>query len=511
MMVLMRSRFAQLEQAPSGDRVLTDRGLRAALLRTPPGPAPRRCRTVPLTRCGALCLLLVVCLVPALSAAPPNIIFIMADDLGYGDLGCFGQRRIQTPQIDRLARQGIRFTDFYAGSTVCAPSRCVLMTGYHTGHAFIRGNGKDNLRPSDVTVAEVLKPAGYATGLIGKWGLGHEDSSGLPTRQGFDLFYGYLDQHHAHNYYPSFLVRNESRVALNNVVPREGKFGQGVASKKVDYSHDLITREALAFVDRHHDRPFFLYWSLTIPHANNEARAKGMEVPDYGIYRDRAWPEPQKGHAAMITRMDSDVGRLLARLEHHGIADNTVVFFTSDNGPHREGGNDPDFQDSNGPLRGIKRDLTEGGIRVPMIVRWPGKTRAGVTSDFVGGFQDIMPTLAALADSQRHVPDDIDGISFAPTLSGDAASQPQHDFLYWAFYERRGARALRSGRWKAVQQPIRAAVRLYDLKNDLGEQADVAAEHPQRVAELVRLMDGADTPTTRWQFPGAVRKKATSN
>lgn len=498
MMVSLRSRFTpfaqalSVAQALSARRVLPASGRRTALL-------------------GPICLLLLGCLLPALHAAPPNIIFIMADDLGYGDLGCFGQRRIQTPQIDRLARQGMRFTDFYAGSTVCAPSRCVLMTGYHTGHAFIRGNGKDNLRPSDVTVAEVLKPAGYATGLIGKWGLGHEGSSGLPTRQGFDLFYGYLDQHHAHNYYPSFLVRNESRVALNNVVPREGKFGQGVASKKVDYSHDLITREALAFVDRHHDRPFFLYWSLTIPHANNEARAKGMEVPDYGIYSDRAWPEPQKGHAAMITRMDSDVGRLLARLEHHGIADNTVIFFTSDNGPHREGGNDPDFQDSNGPLRGIKRDLTEGGIRVPMIVRWPGKTRAGVTSDFVGGFQDIMPTLADLADTQAQVPDDIDGISFAPTLSGDAASQPEHDFLYWAFYERRGARALRRGHWKAVQQPIRAAVRLYDLKNDLGEQVDVSAAHPQRVAELVRLMDGADTPTRRWKFPGAVRKKATAN
>ena len=322
MMVSLRSRFTPFAPALSGRRVL---------------PASRR-RTALL---GPICLLLLGCLLPALRAAPPNIIFIMADDLGYGDLGCFGQRRIQTPQIDRLARQGMRFTDFYAGSTVCAPSRCVLMTGYHTGHAFIRGNGKDNLRPSDVTVAEVLKPAGYATGLIGKWGLGHEGSSGLPTRQGFDQFYGYLDQHHAHNYYPSFLVRNESRVALNNVVPREGKFGQGVASKKVDYSHDLITREALAFVDRHHDRPFFLYWSLTIPHANNEARAKGMEVPDYGIYSDRAWPEPQKGHAAMITRMDSDVGRLLARLEHHGIADNTVIFFTSDNGPHREGGRIP--------------------------------------------------------------------------------------------------------------------------------------------------------------------------
>ena len=465
-----------------------------------------RAASLALRRSVGLTLMVSLSLTLGLRAAPPNFIFIMADDLGYGDLGCFGQRRIQTPQIDRLAREGMRFTDFYAGSTVCAPSRCVLMTGYHTGHAFIRGNGKDNLRPADVTVAEVLKPAGYATGLIGKWGLGHEGSSGLPTRQGFDVFFGYLDQHHAHNYYPSFLVRNGARVALQNVVPREGKFGQGVAAQKIEYSHDLIAHEALEFVDRHHDRPFFLFWSLTIPHANNEARGKGMEVPDYGIYADRDWPEPQKGHAAMITRMDTDVGRLLARLDRYAIADNTVVFFTSDNGPHREGGNDPDFQNSNGPLRGIKRDLTEGGIRVPLIVRWPGTIRAGGSTDFVGGFQDVMPTLAALAGTSGRVPDDIDGISFAPTLSGQDP-QPQHDFLYWAFYERRGARAVRSGHWKAVQQPIRSAVRLYDLKRDLGEQTDLAAAHPERVEELTRLMDRADTPSPRWRFPGASRKK----
>ena len=472
------------------------------------GGGPRRLAVWPdgrLLICAAL--LVSLSFFSPLRAAPPNVIFIMADDLGYGDLGCYGQRRIQTPQIDRLARDGMRFTDFYAGSTVCAPSRCVLMTGYHTGHAFIRGNGKDNLRPADVTVAEVLKPADYATGLIGKWGLGHEGSSGLPTRQGFDVFYGYLDQHHAHNYYPSFLVRNEVRVALQNVVPREGKFGQGVATRKVDYSHDLIARQALEFVDRHHDRPFFLVWSLTIPHANNEARGKGMEVPDHGIYADRDWPEPQKGHAAMITRMDTDVGRLLARLERYGIADHTVVFFTSDNGPHREGGNDPDFQDSNGPLRGIKRDLTEGGIRVPLIVRWPGTIQPGASSDFVGGFQDIMPTLAELAGTRASVPPDIDGISLVPTLSGQSDRQPQHESLYWAFYERRGARALRRGHWKAVQQPLRSAVRLYDLQRDLGEQTDLASAHPQRVEALTRLMDQAETPSPRWRFPGTNQKK----
>ena len=216
---------------------------------------------------------------------PPNIIFIIADDLGYGDLGCYGQKRIKTPNIDRLAREGMRFTDFYAGSTVCAPSRCVLMTGYHTGRAFIRGNGKDNLRPSDVTMAEVLKEAGYATGMFGKWGLGHEGSTGLPTRQGFDTFYGYLDQHHAHNYYPSFLIHNEKRVPLRNVVPKEGKYGQGEASKKVQYSHDLIMDEATKFLDNNKDRQFFLFLPWTIPHANNEAGRRGMEVP--GLRRIR--------------------------------------------------------------------------------------------------------------------------------------------------------------------------------------------------------------------------------
>lgn len=268
----------------------------------------------------------------------PNIIFILADDLGYGDLGCYGQKEIQTPNLDRMAAEGVQFTDFYAGSTVCAPSRCVLMTGLHLGHCYIRGNGKLNLRPSDVTVAEVLKEAGYATGLAGKWGLGHENSTGLPTRQGFDSFFGYLDQHHAHNYYPSFLVRNEERVPLKNVVPKEGIYGQGVATQKVTYSADLIAEEALKFVDAHKDEPFFLYWAATLPHANNEAGKKGMEIPDYGRYADKDWPEPQKGLAAMISRLDSDVGRLLERLKQHGIDENTIVMFSSDNGPHNEGG-----------------------------------------------------------------------------------------------------------------------------------------------------------------------------
>ncbi|MEE2642493.1 MAG: arylsulfatase [Planctomycetota bacterium] len=435
----------------------------------------------------------------------PNIIFIMADDLGYGDLGCYGQKTIQTPNIDRLATEGMQFSDFYAGSTVCAPSRCVLMTGYHTGHCFIRGNGKDNLRPGDVTVAEVLKKAGYATGMFGKWGLGHEGSSGLPTRQGFDQFFGYLDQHHAHNFYPSFLIEDEKRFPLKNVVPNEGQWGQGKASVKKEYSHDLIMERALRFVDQHHEKPFFLYLPITIPHANNEARNEGMEIPDYGIYAERDWPEPQKGHAAMITRMDSDVGLLMNRLKKYGIDENTIVFFTSDNGPHREGGNNPDFQDSNGPLNGIKRALTDGGIRVPMIARWPGQIEAGSRSNHIGAFWDMMPTFAELAGVSDGVPKDTDGISFVPTLRGK--DQRVHQNLFWVFFEQKGARALRKGNWKVVQQPIHSAVRLYDLSQDLGEKVDLAARHPDLVQQLVAEMDSQYVPMKRWQFPKPRAKK----
>ena len=440
-------------------------------------------------------------------AGPPNLVFIMADDLGYGDLGCYGQARIKTPHIDRLAAEGMKFTQFYAGSTVCAPSRCVLMTGYHTGHCFIRGNGKDNLRPDDITVAEVLRPAGYKSGLIGKWGLGHEGSLGVPTKQGFDFFFGYLDQHHAHNYYPAFLLRNETRVPLRNVVPGDGKWGRGVASKKVDYSQDLIADETDSFVRAHADEPFFLYLALTLPHANNQARQEGMEIPSYGEYEKTDWPEPQKGHAAMITRMDSDVGKLVALLEELGIGDNTLVIFTSDNGPHREGGNDPDFQDSNGPLNGIKRSLHEGGIRVPLIARCPNLIEPGTVSDHVGYFCDIMPTFAELAGSSAQCPDNIDGLSFAPTLTGDHDKQKKHDFLYWAFYERGGARAVRFDDWKAIQQPIHTPVRLYNLAKDLGEETDVAAEHIDITQAASQLMDAQYTPSDRWQVPTKKKKK----
>jgi arylsulfatase A-like enzyme len=456
-------------------------------------------------------LLVALCIVSSLSAAgaprKPNVVFILADDLGYGDVGCYGQQRIQTPNIDRLAKEGLRFTDFYAGCTVCAPSRCVLMTGYHTGHAHIRGNaGKEPpevqvLRDGDVTVAEVLKQAGYATALCGKWGLGDEGTIGTPNKQGFDYFFGYFNQGHAHNYYPAYLIQNESRYPLKNLVPGEGRFGVGVATKKVEYSADLITAEALKWVEQHKDGPFFLYYSPTLPHANNEGRDNGMEVPDLGPYANLDWPERQKQHAAMISRMDTDVGRLMELIKTLGIDENTLVFFSSDNGPHCEGGNDPDFNNSNGPLKGIKRDLTEGGIRVPFIARWPGKIQSGV-SHLVGGFQDMMPTLAESAGVSDAVPKDIDGLSILPTLLGESSKQKQHDYLYWTFYERGGGQAIRAGNWKAIQQPMDSAVRLYDLGSDLGEGHDVAAQRPDVVAKLTATMEAAYRPHPNWKMPG---------
>ena len=337
----------------------------------------------------------------------PNIIWIMADDLGYGDLGSFGQKEIRTPHLDRLADEGMKLTDFYAGSTVCAPSRCVLMTGKHTGHAYIRGNrevkpmGQWPLPDATLTVAELLKSAGYSTGLIGKWGLGGPGSEGAPNKQGFDYFFGYLCQRHAHNFYPEYLFRNDQRVYLEgNIVENERLDGAGYATGRVHYSHDLFANDAINFVEENKSKPFFLYYSITIPHANNEGGRKGMEIPSYGIYEEKDWPEPQKGHAAMISLMDSDIGRLIETIKASGIAEKTLVIFTSDNGPHREGGNNPDFNNSNGPLKGIKRNLTEGGIRVPTIAWWPGKIKPGSSSNHIGYFGDLMATAAELSSQK---------------------------------------------------------------------------------------------------------------
>jgi arylsulfatase A-like enzyme len=433
----------------------------------------------------------------------PNIVFIMADDLGYGDVGCYGQKQIRTPNIDRLAREGLRFTDYYAGSTVCAPSRCALMTGFHTGHARVRGNALVPLMPSDVTMAEVLHGAGYFTGIVGKWGLGEADSTGVPNRQGFDSWFGYLNQKHAHNYYPEFLWKNQEKFPLIGNVETNG-----VSTKRAQYSHDLFTTEALRFLDEQQKKPFFLYLAFTIPHANNEAKNEGMEIPSDEPYSDQPWPQPQKNHAAMITRLDTDIGRILDRLQQLGLADNTVVFFTSDNGPHKEGGGDPAFFQSSGPLRGYKRAMYDGGIRVPMIVRWPGHIAAETTTAQISAHWDMLPTMAELAGVAP--PPGLDGISIVPTLLGSSKAgreQSQHEFLYWEFHEGGFKQAVRTEHWKAVRLQPGAALELYDLKTDLGESHDVAAEHADVVGRIDKFLATCRTDSVEFPIRAAAKKK----
>ncbi|MBL8793371.1 MAG: arylsulfatase [Planctomycetia bacterium] len=453
-----------------------------------------------------LLLLVAMLAVPGFAVAadkpagqPPNVILIFTDDLGYGDLGCYGQKRIKTPHVDRMAQEGVRFTQCYAGSTVCAPSRSALMTGQHTGHTLVRGNARVPLRPEEVTVAKVVKSAGYRTGLIGKWGLGEPDSTGIPNLQGFDYFFGYLNQHLAHNYYPDYLWRNQEKVLYSgNVVEKN------VASKRTVYSHDLFTEEALKFVEQEPGKPFFLYLAYTIPHANNEAGKEGMETPSDEPYTKENWPQQQKNHAAMITRMDADVGKLLQKLKDLKLDEKTIVFFTSDNGPHKEGGNDPKFNQSSGALRGIKRDLTEGGIRVPMLARWPGRIPAATVSDQVWAFWDFLPTAAELAVAKS--PAGIDGISMVPALLGEkVAGRPQtnHEFLYWEFHEGGFKQAVRMGDWKLIRQPYgkEPAPQLYNLKDDLGETKDLAAERKDIVARIEAYLKTARTESKDWPVP----------
>lgn len=438
--------------------------------------------------------------------AQPNIVFILADDLGYGDLGCYGQQQIQTPNIDQLARDGVRFTQFYTGCPVCAPARDTLMTGQHTGHTVLRGNAKIDLRPEDTTVAQVLHGANYSTGLLGKWGLGKEGSAGAPRQKGFDYFFGYVDQTMAHNYYPTYLVRNETHVPLRNVVPHPGPYGQGVATEKVDYSADLIAADAIKFVADHRDHRFFLYFAPTLPHANDESKPDGMEVPDYGPYANKSWPSAMKGYAAMVTRLDAEVGRLMAELKRLKLDENTIVFFSSDNGPHAEGGYNPTFFNSSGGLRGKKRDLYEGGIREPMIVRWPGHTHAGTTSNFIGYFPDFVPTAAELAGV---APPKSDGVSFLPAILGQHDNQPRHRFLYWEFYENGSSQAVRWGDWKAVRRPaFTGNIELYNLKSDPDEQHDVAADHANIVAQIRDDMERSHTPSPIWNAPEAKSRKS---
>lgn len=440
----------------------------------------------------------------AAPAEKPNIVFILADDLGVFDLGCYGQQKIRTPNIDKLSAGGMRFTQFYAGSAVCAPSRCVLMTGKHSGHGFVRNNrsvkpeGQWPIPADTVTVAKLLRAKGYATGAAGKWGLGPMDSTGSPLKQGFETFFGYNCQAHAHNFYPSWLWKNDKKIELEG--NSDGDTGK-------TYSHDLMEGEALAFIKANKDKPFFLYLPFTIPHlalqvpedSLNDYKGKWEETP----YRGKAYrphDHPRAAYAAMISRMDRSVGRILEALKQYRLDDNTIVFFSSDNGAiDAYAGTDAKFFGSLGPFRGMKGSLYEGGIRTPFIVSWPGKIKPGTTTQLPGYFADVLPTLCEIAGIEP--PKDIDGVSLTPTLfaKGD---QKKHAFLYWEFPGYGGQQAVRAGDWKAVRQALakgKILTELYDLKGDIEEKNDLAAKHPDIVAKLEKIMKEQHTPSA--DFP----------
>jgi arylsulfatase A len=450
----------------------------------------------------------------------PNIVFILADDLGYGDLSCYGQQKFKTPNIDRLAKEGMLFTQHYCGCTVSAPSRSSLMTGLHSGHTPIRGNkewkpeGQWPLPADSYTIAEMLKSKGYITGAFGKWGLGFVGTEGDPNRQGFDEFYGYNCQSLAHNYYPDHLWHNQEKV----LIPENG--GQN----KWFYSADLIHKAAMGFIDANSDKPFFLYYASTIPHAELVAKEEYMNMfrgkfnPEKSFKGVDSGPTFRKGpygsqseshaaYAAMIMELDDYVGKILIKLKEKNLEKNTIIIFASDNGPHLEGGGDPDYFDSNGALKGYKRDLYEGGIRTPLLVKWPEKIKAGSTSDHISAFWDIMPTLAEIAGA-KPVPAN-DGISFLSTLLGK--TQMQHDYLYWEFHEQGGKQAVRMGNWKAVKRDIdkspQGAIELYDLIKDMGETNNIASANPEMVVKLENIMKQAHTPSKDFPFISETVKK----
>lgn len=408
----------------------------------------------------------------------PNILFILADDLGYGDVGCYGQQKIRTPNIDRLAREGTRMTDAYAGAVVCAPSRSVLMSGLHTGHSPIRANvGTVPIAASDVTLAQVLHDTGYVTGGFGKWGLGDVHSTGVPSRHGFDEFFGYLHQVHAHSYYPDFLWDNEKKVVLN------GK----------QYSADLIAERSFEFLRKNHDRPFFLYACTTLPHAK-------FEIPSVAPYEKEPWTQGQKTYAAMVTRLDSHIGKLLGLLREYNLERDTLVIFTSDNGAHSGGDKGFEFFRSNGVLRGEKGQLYEGGIREPMVARWPGRIPAGRTCSYPLAFCDMLPTLAEVAGAKT--PKGLDGISVLPVFEN--RGEPKREFLYWEsnlFEAKTGkprpdrfGQAVRMGNWKAIRPSPAAAIELYDLSKDISETKNLAAANPQIVERASKIFASQHTP-----------------
>lgn len=483
-----------------------------------------------------LILLFSLLLTFGVQARRPNIVFIIADDLGYGDLGCYGQQKIRTPNLDRMAAEGVRFTQHYSGNAVCAPSRCVLMTGLHPGHAFIRDNrqmaganeqsrradqpaveGQHPVPAETVLIPELLKPLGYASGGFGKWGLGGPGSSGDPLRQGFDRWFGYNSQSVAHNFYPTYLWDDDRTLSLDNPpFPAHDRLQPGEDPAKPesyrrfqgrDYSADRIAEQALKFARDHRDEPFFLFWPTTVPHL-------ALQVPDdslaeyAGLWDDPPYPggngyiphfKPRAAYAAMITRMDREIGRLMRLIAELGLDEDTIFVFTSDNGPlyDRLGGTDCEFFNSHGGLRGRKGSLHEGGVRVPAIVRWKGRIRPAV-SDRVTGFEDWLPTLLELAGAAERIPAGLDGLSFAPTLRGEA--QPERPFLYREFPGYGGQQCVRVGPWKGVRQNLQprgkkkaakagaSKLELYHLVDDPAESRDVAAEHPEIVAQLQAIL-----------------------
>jgi len=440
-------------------------------------------------------------------AKKPNIIYILADDLGHAELGCYGQKKIKTPNLDKMAAQGLRFTQHYAGNAVCAPSRCVLMTGLHSGHAQIRNNsemkpdGQQPIAKDTTTIARLLQMAGYVTGMIGKWGLGMHDSTGDPQKQGFDHFFGYYCQRHAHNHYPTFLWRNAEKV------PLDGNPGKATGKQ---YSHDLFEKEALDFIKKNKDKSFFLYLPFIISHValqvpdDSLAEYKGLwdDPPYKGGKGYQLHDHPRAAYAAMVTRLDRTVGRILDLLRELGIDDDTIVIFSSDNGPTHEGvgGSDSVFFLSAGRLRGFKGSLFEGGVRVPMLVRWPGRTMPGRTTDLISGFQDVLPTLCDVAGTKA--PKDIDGISMLPTILGKG-DQKKHDFLYWEFPGYGGQQAVRMGDWKAVRQNMHKGntqIQLFNLASDESEKTDVANQNPAIVERALRIMREQHTPSKLFPF-----------
>lgn len=477
-----------------------------------------RCFLINMTRL-IVCLLLITSY-PLRAQSPkatrPNIVFILADDLGFGDVGINGQNLIKTPTLDRMAAEGMQFRQFYAGTSVCAPSRSSLMTGQHTGHTYIRGNksvlpeGQQPIADSVVTLAELLKKAGYATAAFGKWGLGPVSSEGDPTKQGFDRFYGYNCQSLAHRYYPDHLWDNDKKVVLA---------ANKNLTQTTEFAPDIIQKKALQYLDsRKSQQPFFLFLPYVLPHAELVPptdslfayyKGKFAETPytgaNYGPnaksggYASQA--HPHAAYAALVTRLDRYVGQILAKLKAKGLDKNTLVIFTSDNGPHREGGGDPAFFNSSGGFRGVKRDLYEGGIREPFIARWPGVIKPAAQSDFVGAFWDLLPTFTELAGART--PARIDGVSLVPALTGKG-QQKKHDYLYWEFHEEGGKQAVRQGNWKAVRlhafSDPNGPIELYDLSKDPAETHDIAGKYPDKVRYLSKLMAQSHTESSLFPF-----------